>query len=143
MSKHIYGIYCKGEICYVGKTRDMRVRWNEYRSQHKNSKCKNYNTKIFQYMREQGFDNFSHEIIETVPEEYGSQAEGMWYHTFKDLGFDLKNTCVPGNGNSSDRGTIAYQNHLARNREQIPCPVCGRTVRRCNMPKHQRTYHEA
>ena len=31
----------------------------------------------------------------------------MWYSTFKDLGFDMKNTRFPGNGDSSVRGTIA------------------------------------
>jgi hypothetical protein len=93
--------------------------------------------KISEYMREQGFDNFKMEYLESVPKKYGPRAEGMWYLTFKDLGFDMKNKLTPGNGDNV-RGTICYENYLASQREKIPCELCGKMICRGGIRKHQR-----
>ena len=134
---NIYAIYCKGEVCYVGKTKNMKRRLKEYRHDHLNPNKKSYNLKIHQYMREQGFNNFDMELLESVPDEYGARAEQMWYLTFKDLGFDSKNTYVPGNGDGA-KGSEAYENTKARNRERIQCELCGKFINRCCLRRHQR-----
>ena len=134
--KNIYVIYCKGEICYVGKTVDMKRRWVGYKTCHSNPNHKDYGYKIHQYMREHGFNNFQMELLESVPDEYGVRAEQMWYWTFKELGFDMKNTQVPGNGRG--KGSEYYVNNQMRKVEKIQCELCGKIVCRSNIRRHQR-----
>lgn len=50
-------------------------------------------------MREEGFDKFQPEIVESYEVEKRidlNHYEGMWQRTFNKLGFDLKNTLVAG-----------------------------------------------
>ena len=141
MIGNVYVIYCKGEICYVGSTINMRNRWRDYKSHHQNPDCKNYNHKIHKYMREKGFDNFQHEILESYEIEKRvdlNQYEGMWQGTLEELGFDLKNQQEAGNGRCV-KGTQAYENKLARDREKVTCELCGASVRRDGIRAHQRT----
>ena len=98
--------------------------------------------KICKFMREKGFDNFSHVIIETfdeITEQDIKKYEGMWQDTLTELGFNLLNKLGAGNGGGSEWGTIAYYNNQARNREKIPCELCGELVRRDGIRGHQRT----
>jgi len=134
----IYVIYCEGEVCYVGQAINMDNRWRKHKSDHRNPTSRSYNLKISQHMREKGWDNFKMEFLEAVPDKHASQAEGLWFWTFKDLGFDLKYGKIPGNGRSNVLGTIAYENSLARQKEKIPCERCSKMISRCNMRRHQR-----
>jgi len=135
--KHIYVIYCKEKICYVGKAKDMARRWRNHKSYQSNPTSTHYDLKISQYMREKGWNNFEMGLLETVADEHASQAEGSWYWTFKDLGIDLKNDREPGIGRNV-KGTICYENCQARNREKIPCEKCGKMISRSNLRRHQR-----
>ena len=62
----------------------------------------------------------------------------MWQNTFEDLGFNLQNKYKAGNGGGSVKGSIAYDNNQARNREKIPCPLCAFVGSRNNLRRHQR-----
>jgi len=140
MIGHVYVIYCKGEICYVGSTMNMKRRWTEYNSNHRNPNREHYNMEIHKYMREEGFDKFQPEIVESYEVEKRidlNHYEGMWQRTFNKLGFDLKNTLVAGNGGCV-KGTQAYVNQLVSNREKVTCELCGARVNRNSLRRHQR-----
>jgi len=143
MIGYIYVIYCEGEICYVGRTVNMKTRWRKYKSCHQNQdpKNKDYDMQIHKYMREKGFDKFEHEIVESYEVEKEvdlNYYEGIWQRTFTELGFDLKNKYGAGNGDNV-KGTRGYENDLARKREKVTCELCGASVRRDGIRKHQRT----
>ena len=141
-TRYVYGICYDNEIVYTGSCKDMTQRWRGYKSGHLKPKSGGYNMNISKFMREKGFDNFSHVIIETVPEITEKdilQYEGMWQRTLIDLGFNLLNEYGAGNGRNSEYGSIAYYNKLARNGEKIPCDICGKFVRRDGINDHQRS----
>jgi len=142
MIGNVYVIYCEGEICYVGSTVNMKKRWRDYKNYHQNPNCKDYNYEINKYIREEGFDKFQHEIVESYEVENRvdlNQYEGIWQNTFEELGFDLKNQQGAGNGCNGVKGTRGYENKLARNREKVTCELCGASVRRDGIRKHQRS----
>ena len=140
-TRYVYGICYDGEIIYTGSTNNMKIRWNGYKSDHLNPECSNYKMKICKFMREKDFANFSHVIIETVPEITEKdilQYEGMWQDTLTELGFDLLNDRGAGNGSANEWGSISYYNNQAWKLEKIPCELCGKLVCRNYMNDHQR-----
>ena len=141
-TRYVYGVCYDGEIVYTGSTKNMTKRWEAYKNDHLNPNAPCYRMNISKFMREKGFDNFSHVIIEKFDEITKKdilQYEGMWQDTLIDLGFNLLNKLGAGNGANGEWGTIGYHNHLARNSEKIPCELCGKFVRRGGIRDHQRT----
>ena len=51
----------------------------------------------------------------------------------------MKNQQGAGNGDGCVKGTQAYENDLARKREKVTCELCGASVRRDGIRKHQRS----
>ena len=141
ITAYIYAICHDNEIIYTGKAVNMTNRWYKYRSDHKNPKNKKvYDLNIHVFMRKVGFDNCEMVLLETIEVEKESDIfhyEGMWQETFEDLGFNLQNKYQAGNGRCV-KGTIAYDNTQARNREQIPCELCGFVGGRGDIRRHQR-----
>ena len=136
-TRYVYGIYYDGEIVYTGSTKNMKRRWREYRYNHINPKSDGYRMKICQFMREKGFNNFSHEIIETfedITKQDILKYEVEWQETLEDLGFNLlnKNKAIGVNSNT-------YANQLVRNSQKIPCEFCGVIGRWGDRRTHQRT----
>lgn len=72
-----YKIVCKDENikdCYVGKTTDLKKRWNCHKSRYKNDK--KYNFKLYQFIRENGgWNNFN--IIEIEKGEYDDKDSAI------------------------------------------------------------------
>jgi len=64
----IYKIYCKDENikdCYVGSTNDLHKRKNEHKNKCNNSNSKEYNYKVYEFIRANGgFENFDFMILE-------------------------------------------------------------------------------
>jgi len=140
-TRYVYGIYYDGEIVYTGSTNNMKKRWKHYRRDHINTESRSYDMKICELMREKGFDNFSHEIIETfhdITKQDLTQYEGMWQQTFTELGFNLLNKLGAGNGRSCDLNSITYHNKKARERERISCDLCGAIFSRGAIRRHQK-----
>jgi len=142
MTRYVYGICYDGEIVYTGSTKDMTFRWKKYKDEHNTpNNEKKYRIRIHQFMREKGFDNFSHQIIETF-EDITRQGiykyEGMWQNTFEELGFNLLNKLKAGNGTHRDLNSIAYANNRARMNERIQCEFCGAMIARGNIRRHQK-----
>ena len=139
---HIYSICYDNEIIYTGKTVNMKQRWKTYRNKHNNPRHRDYNMNIHAFMREKGFDTCEMMLLETIEvEELSDLAhyEGMWQETFEELGCALQNKQKAGNGNGCVKGTIAYDNSKKRDKEKIPCPLCGFVGRRGDIRRHQRS----
>ena len=142
MTRYVYGICYDNEIVYIGSTKDMKHRWNGYREKYNNPKIIQYKMKIHQFMREKGFDNFSHQIIETfhdITRRDIEQYEGVWQETLEELGFNLLNKQKAGNGNQKDLNSIAYANKQARDKVKIPCELCGKMISRSHIRRHQKS----
>jgi len=62
---YIYKLYCDGiDEFYIGSSFDMRDRKYDHKHNCKNPKRKEYNYKVYQYIREnKGFDNWKFEIL--------------------------------------------------------------------------------
>ncbi len=61
----IYKLYCDGiKDFYIGSSFDMKVRKQQHKTKCNNPKLKEYNRKVYQYIRENGgFDNWKFEIL--------------------------------------------------------------------------------
>ena len=75
---------------YIGSTTCFKQRKYQHKSNCYNEKCKEYNFKVYQYIREHGgFGNFAMVEIEKYPCENGRQLEAREEHWRKELGATL------------------------------------------------------
>jgi vacuolar-type H+-ATPase subunit I/STV1 len=82
----IYKIYCKTETikeCYVGHTTNFKQRKIEHKYACCNENSKSYNTKVYEFIRNNGgFDNWDFIEIEKFPCKSKAEAhmrENYWY----------------------------------------------------------------
>jgi len=86
----IYKIYCKTETtkeCYVGHTTNFKQRKIEHKYACCNQNSKSYNTKVYEFIRNNGgFDNWDFIEIEKFPcksKEEAHMRENYWYFNLK------------------------------------------------------------
>ena len=80
-----YKIICKDENikdCYVGKTKDFKQRIRSHKNSCNNENCKDYNLKLYQFIRENGdWNNWN--FIEIEKNEYDDKdsaiRERYWF----------------------------------------------------------------
>ena len=74
-----YKIVCKDENikdCYVGKTKNLKKRWNCHKNTCNNENNKKYNLKLYQFIRENGgWNNFN--MIEIEKNEYDDKDSAI------------------------------------------------------------------
>jgi hypothetical protein len=72
---YVYKLYCDGiEDFYIGSSFNMTRRKWKHKSACNNNKCKEYNRKVYQYIREnKGFDNWKFEIL--VEKEFENKRD--------------------------------------------------------------------
>ncbi len=93
-----YKLVCKDSKIsdiYVGKTRNTKARWNTHRFCCNNKTCKEYNLKVYRFIRDNGgTDNWEMVQLETqvLNKDKASLREGYWYEELK----ATLNTCKPG-----------------------------------------------
>ena len=142
MIGHIYVIYYEGDIVYVGSTIDMKTRLYGYKTQCFNKNSNKYHLPLHVFMREKGFDNFDHEIIESHEIEERkelNQYEGMWQKTFTELGFKLLNKQNAG-FDACEYGSEGYEANLKKRLTlTVICDHCGLTVVKDRLARHKRT----
>jgi len=144
MKGYIYCLYLDNKICYVGSTKDMKDRMKNYRVLHHNPKQVGYTCKIHQAMREHGFDRFTMGLLEEVEVENKRELfsiEGGWQDTFEELGINLYNT-VKAQGLGNVYSYETYQKRLAKQREKIPCDICGKMICRMGISRHKKRKHK-
>ena len=83
----IYKIYCRdSEItdCYVGSTEDLNNRYKSHNSSCNNTKCEEYNKKLYKFIRANGgMDNFIIEPIYECDIEERYIEEQRWFELLK------------------------------------------------------------
>jgi len=150
MKGYIYCLYLDDKICYVGSAKDMKDRMRMYKNTHNNPKQEgHYKTKISKAMREHGFDRFTMGMMEEVEVEDNIAGkrelysiEGSWQAMFENLGINLYNTVrAQGLGQGVD-SEESYQRRLARQREKIPCDICGKMICRMGIGRHKKRKHK-
>jgi len=148
----IYKIYCKDETikdCYVGSTNNFNKRCGEHISNCNNENSKEYNLKVYKYIRDHGgFDNF---IIEPIIECDESNRYDAEVHYFLKLNAKL-NTFWPKRSkkqyynDNREQKLEQFRQYYIDNRERlnenrktkIQCE-CGSVINRGDIAKHNRS----
>lgn len=145
MKVHYYTISCENEICYVGSTtKTLNTRWAQYRNGHNNPTYRgHYTSPICTYMREKGFDKFTHELLETLDIDPSDRYlyEGGWQETLRNAGYELKNVVTAGNSSGPRLESIHYHNDQKRKLEKVTCDICGTQVCRSGIARHKKEVH--
>jgi len=153
-----YKIICKNENikdCYVGKTKNFKNRIIEHKSDCYNEKKRNYNLKVYQYIRENGGIN-NWNFIEIEKGEYDNKdsafRERYW---FENLNATL-NSLIPSRTlqeskkayreNNKERTKKSQKDYRENHREiikeklkeKIICE-CGCDIVKRNLSRHLKT----
>jgi hypothetical protein len=123
--------------CYVGSTTNYAERIYKHKSDCNNPRSKNFNLKVYAYIRTNGgFDNWGFSILEHVANDEFSKIEllRMEMNFIEEHGSSL-NSNKPGaflaiGGREYDRRRVDTDNL---------CNLCGATYRGNNKTKHQRS----
>ena len=144
-----YKIVCKDENikdCYVGRTKNLKRRWNNHKSICNNENRSEYNFKLYQFIRENGnIDNW--DIIEIEKNEYDDKNEVDLKERFwiKELNANL-NIQIPSrtrkerNKEYRDKNKDRLKDYKKEYREKnkITCE-CGCEIFNGNLARHFRT----
>jgi group I intron endonuclease len=77
------------EEIYVGRTKDLKKRWAEHRSESKNVNRPCYNFKLYKEIRNKGLENFT---IEEIENGVTNDREGYWYNIIKPQ-YNMRKPC--------------------------------------------------
>jgi hypothetical protein len=112
---YIYKLYCDGiDEFYIGSTWNMKERKTNHKHKCYSDKYSTYNSKVYQYIREnQGFDNWKFEILETNEFENEHNLKIREQH-YKNLLNPSLNTY---NANTTEEQRKAY----VKNYDKIRC----------------------
>jgi hypothetical protein len=162
----IYKIVCNDlevKDCYVGHTTDFTKRRNKHKSNCNNENSKNYNYKVYQFIRENGgWNNWSIILIEYYPCKDGLEARARERYWYEILNANL-NSDVPNRNQKEwceDNKEIIleykkeyretnkekitefqkeyYKNNKEKIKELITCE-CGGQFQYCSKARHQKS----
>ena len=132
---YVYKISSKNENipqCYIGSTTNFRGRKAEHKKATANDKDKNYNTKKYQYIRENGgWDNWTMIELEKYPCNDRRELEAReryWAEQYHNNLLNIKKICITKeeikekekerkNHIICECGLTASINHIARHRK--------------------------
>jgi hypothetical protein len=159
---YIYKIYLNEDV-YVGSTNDYNRRMMEHKRKYNNPNSKQYNSNIYQFIRENGgWDNFNKKIIfetdktgkelleleryyiETLKSNLNSEIptrnKKEWYENNKEkLNEKSKKYREKNKEKIKERKKEWYENNKDRLSEKIKCEICNSIVIRKQLLRHQRT----
>jgi len=111
------------ESIYVGSTsQELRTRFKEHRSAHKNPNARGYNQKICEHMRNIGISHFEIQLIEVVDVDDRKDLcwhEGIWINTFRELGYELLNVAQPNGISKSESDKKYYRKNEDAIKEKV------------------------
>jgi len=111
----IYKICCKDVSIkdeYVGSTTNFRVRKNDHKHSCCNPKCKKYNRKVYQYIRDNGgFDNWDMILVEYYSCNTKKELEARERYWIEELKCSL-------NSNIPTRESDEYNKHYYQNNKE-------------------------
>ena len=132
--KCCYLIYCKDldiKEIYVGHSVDFDKRKGAHLRLCNNSNVKDYNLKVYKFIRENGgFDNWEFTILE---EDCEKIRERFWYEYYNYL--PQLNTYYPGR--TKKESSKKYDNQIST------CGICGKIYQtKTSLRRHIRNIHE-
>ena len=135
----IYKLFCKdADEFYVGSTTKFHHRKIKHKTCCNNEKNKDYNIKVYKYIRDNGgYDKFDYEIVELG--EYEDK------NCMKDRERYFIETLKPSlNINTPNRTKKEYyETHREeineKMREKIECEICNCEINRDGLGKHKKT----
>ncbi len=137
---------CLGSgLRYIGKTKYIKRRPSEHKSECYNEKNKNYNNKRFQYIRSNNikWENIIFEIIDTVycneSQARGRESELIKYYNSIENG---QNELMPSELSLEEQKKQWCKNNSEYIKEKIQCPICQKNISRNNMARHKRKIHK-
>ncbi len=143
MIGYVYKLYCDGvDGFYIGSSFDMKDRKRCHKSNCNNPKSKDYDLKVYQYIRANGgFDNWKFEILETAIFENKNALRIREQH--------YKNLLIPSLNDRDAYITEEEKQEKQRNYnknhflQKINCACGGKTdksnkARHEKSPKHQK-----
>jgi hypothetical protein len=147
MNGVIYRIYCNDENikeCYIGSTCNFKKRKTGHINKCNDVSNREYNKKIYQFIRENGgFKNFDFEILETLEtndKDILHQKEFQWINKYDCNLNEIK----PHLFKSKKEYDAEYNKHNFNERQErqskkITCEVCGRQFRYDSKWRHLKT----
>lgn len=135
----IYKIFCKDENikdCYIGSTTNLNRRWIEHKSVCNNKKVKEYNYKLYKFIRENGgINNFNIVEIEKIKcnKKNSFIKERYWVEELK----SNLNSEIPSR-TKKEYDKIYYENNKEKFFEKVKCE-CGCEISKKNLNTHLKT----
>ena len=156
----IYKIVCKDlEIkdCYVGSTTNFNRRKQEHKSRYKSVNSKEYNYKVYQFIRENGgFSNFDITEIErysALDKNDLHKRERFWLEIFNStlnslnpiISEEEKKEYNKEYEKTDKRIQYNKKNDKKQNEkkklDKIHCNICNKEMRRDTLNRHKKTIH--
>jgi hypothetical protein len=155
---------------YVGSTKDLYNRRATHKSHCNNPNSDRYNLKVYSFIRDNGgWDNWKFEELETGECEDKLERHKIERVWIEKLNATL-NGNIPSRTQkehyeeNKDRILEHQRGHYQKNKDKIkqqrreyreknrykineyqkqkvPCPVCGKHMRRGNIPRHKKKFH--
>jgi len=163
----IYQITCNNPQItdtYIGSTTDFKKRINTHKSNCNNENSKDYNLKVYQYIRENGnWDNFTFNILEEYSCENKKQLESQeryyiellkptlngriptrtveeYYEDNRDKLLEYQKEYQKDNKDKKlEYDKQYYINNKDKILEKVNCDICNSIVSRKNLAKHKKT----
>ena len=145
-----YTIYRIEECNYIGSTKDLGDRIYKYKTKCYSKNCKEYNFKIYRYIRENNldFDNLTFTILLQLETNIPKKLEQMFIDKYDSINNGC-NTNLAHYYGTMEEYNIKYSNSYYENKtkkyvlEQIKCAVCNISICRASMKLHikKKTYN--
>jgi len=163
----IYKLCCRDtEItdCYVGSTTNFRSRKSQHKSSCNNENKKNYNLKVYKFIREHGgWENWDMVLIEKVNVNDGNELhkeERKWIEQLNSTLNQIiptrsgkewyqdnidnkkkysKENYINNKQSINERHKQWYENNKQICGEKIQCPICNSIVRKDGLSRHQKS----
>jgi len=135
---YVYKLFCDGiEDFYIGSTFNMRSRKYEHKHNCNNPNSKDYNLKVYQYIRaNKGFDNWKFEILVEKDFENKTALKIKEKDCIKLLNSTL-NMCSAYR-TDEEFNLYTKANNVKRLAEKINC-ACGSTTNKHNKARHEKS----
>jgi len=144
MSKegNIYKLYCDGvDEFYIGSSSDMKERKRFHKYDCKNPNLRKYNSKVYQYIREnKGFDKWKFEILETALFENKTALRVREQHYINLLkpSLNSQKAYITGEEKKIQRQILNKAFNDRNCGKNIEC-ICGSKTSQANKTRHNKS----
>ena len=140
---------------YIGSTTSFRKRKYTHKSQCNNIKSKNYNSKVYKFIRANcGFKNWSMILIAETPcnsklelnkheryyyEKFNSTLNSLYPgRTRSEYYEDNKDKIIIKVKNYRKKNNIKVKKYREANKYKVSCEFCNKMISKLNIPRHRK-----